>query len=207
MDHGLEAERTLTAAEKLLHFLYIVGQGSGYRAVRALFRRPLGTISDSFYTVMTALLSIYLEVVKEPEYSVDSVPERIATNPKFYPYFKDCVGALDGSYIKAHVVGETKLYRNRKGDLSQNVLAVVDFNMLFTYVLAGWEGSAADITVLGYARDIEGFGANLLRNKYYVADARYVSSDMTMLPFAGGVRYHLKEWMQPVVAAIRSGIP
>lgn len=137
IDYRLEAERTLTAAEKLLHFLYIVGQGSRYRTVRALFRRPLGTISDSFYTMMTALLSIYLEVVRELEYNVDSVPERIATNPKFYLYFKDCIGALDSSYIKAHVVRETKLYRNRKGDLSQNVLAVVDFNMLFTYVLAG----------------------------------------------------------------------
>lgn len=79
--------------------------------------------------------------------------------------------------------------------------------MLFTYVLASWEGSAADITVLGYARDMEGFGANLPRNKYYVADAGYVLSDMTMLLFVGGVRYHLKEWMQLVVAAVRSGIP
>lgn len=101
-----------------MYFLYIVRQGSRYRAVRALFRRPLGTISDSFYTIITVLLSIYLEVVKEPEYSIDSVPERIATNPKFYLYFKDCVGTLDSSYIKAHIVRETKLYRNRKGDLS-----------------------------------------------------------------------------------------
>lgn len=112
----MEAERTLTAAEKLLHFLYIVRQGSGYRTVRALFRRPLGTISDSFYTVIVALLSIYPEVVRELEYN--AVPERITKNPKFYLYFKDCVGALNGSYIKAYVVRETKLYRNRKGDLS-----------------------------------------------------------------------------------------
>lgn len=101
-----------------MYFLYIVGQGSRYRAVRALFRRPLGTISDSFHTIITALLSIYLEVVKEPEYSIDSIPERIATNPKFYLYFKDYIGALDSSHIKAHIVKETKLYRNRKGDLS-----------------------------------------------------------------------------------------
>ena len=38
--------------------------------------------------------------------------------------------------------------RNRKGDVSQNVLGVVDFHMLFTYVLAGWEGSAHDGRVL-----------------------------------------------------------
>jgi len=118
IDYRLEAERTLIAVEKLLHFLYIIRQGSRYRTIRALFRRPLGTISDSFYTIITALLSIYPEVVRELEYNVDSVPERIATNPKFYLYFKDCIGALDSSYIKAYIVRETKLYRNRKGDLS-----------------------------------------------------------------------------------------
>lgn len=115
-DYRLEAERTLIVAEKLLHFLYIIGQGSSYRTIRALFRRPLGTISDSFYTVLAALLSIYLDVIREPEYN--TVPERIAKNPKFYLYFKDCIGTLDSSYIKAYVVRETKLYRNRKGDLS-----------------------------------------------------------------------------------------
>lgn len=116
IEYRLEAERTLTIAEKVLYFLYIIRQGSGYRTVRALFRRPLGTISDSFYTIIAALLSIYLEVVRELEYN--TVPERITKNPKFYLYFKDCVGALNSSYIKAYVVRETKLYRNRKGNLS-----------------------------------------------------------------------------------------
>lgn len=201
--HGLESERVLTAAERLMHFLYIVGQGSGFRAVKSQFRRPLGTVSDSFHHVMAALLSLYKEVVREPDY--EAIPERIAGNNKFFPYFKDCVGALDGSHIKAHITGESKPFRNRKGDLSQNVLAVVDFNMLFTYVLAGWEGSAADVTVLGHARDMDNFGRNLPVGKYYLADAGYVSSDMTLIPYSGGVRYHLKEWLQPMVTAQRSG--
>lgn len=203
LEHGLEPERTLTAAEKLMHFLYIVGQGSGYRAVATLFKRPLGTISESFHVSLAAILSMYPEVVKEPDYT--ATPHRIARNPKFFPFFKDCVGALDGSHIKAYVTGETKPYRNRKGDLSQNVLAVVDFNMLFTYVLAGWEGSAADITVLYHARDMEGFGSNLPEGKYYLADAGYTSTSMTLIPFSGGVRYHLKEWLQPRVDAEQGG--
>lgn len=200
--YGLEPERTLTAAEKLMHFLYIVGQGSGYRAVATLFKRPLGTISDSFHISLAAILSMYPEVVKEPDYT--ATPHRIAKNSKFFPFFKDCVGALDSSHIKAYVIGETKPYRNRKGDLSQNVLAVVDFNMLFTYVLAGWEGSVANITVLYHTRDIEGFGANLPPGKYYLADAGYTSTRMTLIPFSSGVRYYLKEWLQPRVDAEQS---
>lgn len=114
--YRLELEYTLTAAEKLIHFLYIIGQGSGYRTIVTLFKRLLGIISDSFYISLAAILSIYLEVVKEPDYIATLY--RIAKNSKFFPFFKDCVRALDSSYIKAYVIGETKLYRNRKGNLS-----------------------------------------------------------------------------------------
>ena len=41
-------------------------------------------------------------------------------------------------------------YRDRKGDISTNVLAACarDSNLPFTYVLPGWEGSASDPRVL-----------------------------------------------------------
>jgi hypothetical protein len=39
-------------------------------------------------------------------------------------------------------------FRGRKSFTSQNVLAAVDFDGRFTYVLVGWEGTAHDATVL-----------------------------------------------------------
>ncbi|KAF3795965.1 hypothetical protein EJ110_NYTH02630 [Nymphaea thermarum] len=39
-------------------------------------------------------------------------------------------------------------WQNRKWFLSQNVLAVVGFDMWFHYILAGWEGRATDARVL-----------------------------------------------------------
>jgi hypothetical protein len=42
-------------------------------------------------------------------------------------------------------------FRGRKHYTTQNVLAVVDFNLKFTYVLAGWEGSAHDALILADA--------------------------------------------------------
>jgi hypothetical protein len=36
----------------------------------------------------------------------------------------------------------------RKYTITHNVLAVVDFDLRFTYVLAGWEGSAHDALIL-----------------------------------------------------------
>lgn len=115
-DYSLELERTLTAAERLIHFLYIARQGSGYRTVRGQFRQSLGTVSDSFYYVIATLLSLYSEVVKEPDYI--AIPKRIRGNSKFFPFFKDCIGILDSSYIKAYITGESKLFRNYKSNLS-----------------------------------------------------------------------------------------
>ena len=39
-------------------------------------------------------------------------------------------------------------YRNRKGEITTNVLGVCSQDGQFIYVLAGWEGSAADRRVL-----------------------------------------------------------
>lgn len=59
------------------------------------------------------------------------------------------MGALDGTHIPAKVpLSEHAAYRNRKKQISQNVLGACTMDMKFTYVLAGWEGSAADSKVL-----------------------------------------------------------
>lgn len=42
-------------------------------------------------------------------------------------------------------------FRGRKHYTTQNVLAAVDFDLKFTYVLAGWEGSAHDALILADA--------------------------------------------------------
>ena len=42
-------------------------------------------------------------------------------------------------------------FRGRKHTITQNVLAAVDFDLRFTYVLAGWEGSTHDALILSDA--------------------------------------------------------
>ena len=42
-------------------------------------------------------------------------------------------------------------FRGRKHNTTQNVMAIVDFDLKFTYVLAGWEGFAHDALVLADA--------------------------------------------------------
>ena len=42
-------------------------------------------------------------------------------------------------------------FHGRKDGTTQNVLAAISFDLKFTYVLAGWEGSAHDSRVLNDA--------------------------------------------------------
>jgi hypothetical protein len=42
-------------------------------------------------------------------------------------------------------------FRGRKHNTTQNVLVAVDFDLRFTYVLAGWEGSVHDALILSDA--------------------------------------------------------
>ncbi|KAL4010345.1 hypothetical protein IC575_030196 [Cucumis melo] len=61
----------------------------------------------------------------------------------------NCLGALDGTYIKVNVpAGDRPTFRTRKGEIATNVLGVCDTKGDFVYVLAGWEGSAADSRIL-----------------------------------------------------------
>jgi hypothetical protein len=98
-------------------------------------------------------------------------------------YFKNCIGAIDGTHIPASVKEiYSSRFRNRKGFLSQNVLAASSFDMCFQYVLAGWEGSAHDAKVL---QDAMTKGLPVLEGKYYLGDAGYANSSYCLTPSRG----------------------
>src|SRR5258708_19335948 len=75
-------------------------------------------------------------------------PQEISSNLKYYPFFKDVIGALDGTHVPCSPLAEEcEAYHNRKGGVSQNCLVVCSFDLRFLYVLSGWEGSIADMAI------------------------------------------------------------
>jgi hypothetical protein len=119
------------------------------------------------------------------------VSTQIRHNPKRWPYFKDAIGAIDGSHIHAFPpASERHLYHNRKGFVSQNCLFSCDFDLQFTFALTGWEGSVTDARLWDEA--LEG-GLKLAPGKYFLADAGFPSRPELVVPYRG-VRYHLAEW-------------
>jgi hypothetical protein len=115
------------------------------------------------------------------------------TGDPCFRFFHDCIGAVDGTHIRAFAPLEDQQYmRNRKGFISQNCLFVCDFDFFFTYAVTGWDGSTADAHMWNDAH------MNHLRmppGKYLLADAGFGICDALLVPYRG-VRYHVKEWHQ-----------
>lgn len=148
--------------------------------LHSYFKKVLYTLSDApFYTTF----------VEFPTGEI--IPSKIRKNSKFWPYFRDAIGAIDGSHIPvAPPLRVRGNYRNRKGFLSQNALFICDFNLFFVYALTGWEGSATDARVYD---DAISKNLRIPPGKYLLADAGYPLRPQLLIPYRG-VRYHLAEW-------------
>jgi hypothetical protein len=204
---GLKDGLRISARQKVGIFLMICGHGMSQRLAAEFFQHSLSTISryvpavqvlsgdannvsSCFNEVLNSLQPLHIAYVKQPTIH-EPLSRRILFDPRFSAYFGDCVGALDGTHIDAYISGESPApFRNRKGGLSQNVLAVCNFELQFTYVLAGWEGSVHDSRVL---RDAICKGEFIPpEGKYYLGDAGYSNTKYLLAPYRK-VRYHLKE--------------
>jgi hypothetical protein len=63
---------------------------------------------------------------------------RILDNKRFYPFFEGYIKAINSIHIRIHIPNTDQAqYRNRKGYLSQNILAAYNFDLNFIYVLLG----------------------------------------------------------------------
>jgi hypothetical protein len=136
---------------------------------------------------MIVLKEFYGKYVQLP--ANDSLtPPEVRSNPKLFLFFEDCNGAIDGSHICAIVAAAAVAQnRNRKGFISQNVLAMGTFSMQFLYILAGWEGSASDGQVFEDAHCTD-FAAR--PGKYFLADAGFPTCNALLIPYRG-IQYHL----------------
>ncbi|XVF55890.1 hypothetical protein PTKIN_Ptkin06aG0072600 [Pterospermum kingtungense] len=116
-----------------------------------------------------------------------TAPEKIRESTRFYPYFKDCIGAIDGTHIPAMVTRRDKSsYRNRRGIISQNVLVACNFDLEFIYVLSGWEGSAHDSKVLSDALSRRN-GLKIPKGKYFLVDCGFANRQQFLAPFGVSV--------------------
>ncbi|XP_049405625.1 uncharacterized protein LOC125869114 [Solanum stenotomum] len=178
--------------EQLAIFLNIVGHNERNRVIQERYQHSGETISRHFNNVLRALKSLSREFLQLPPVST---PLQILESNRFYPYFEDCIGVIDGMRIPAHVPAKDQSrFRNRKGNLTQNVLAACTLDLQFIFVYPGWEGSATDSRVLrAVLDDPDQNFPPIPEGKYYLVDTGYVNMNGFIAPFPG-IRYHLPEY-------------
>ncbi|XP_061357908.1 protein ALP1-like [Gastrolobium bilobum] len=185
----LEATRHMGVEEMVALFLHILAHDVKNRVIKRQFMRSGETISRQFTNVLLAVLRCHKVLLKRPQ----PVPEN-STDEK-WKWFKNCLGALDGTHIKINPLqGDKPRYQTRKGEIATNVLGVCSQDCQFIYVLPGWEGSAADSRVLRDAISRTN-GLRVPKEFYYLCDVGYMNGEGFLAPYRGQ-RYHLSEWRQ-----------
>ncbi|KAK3221419.1 hypothetical protein Dsin_008444 [Dipteronia sinensis] len=179
----LKTNGLVSIEEQVCMFLHILAHHVKNRTIRSRFYRSGETISRYFNSVLQ--LHNHLLVSPYP------VPENCSDER--WKWFKNCLGALDGTYIKVHVSKVDKpRFRSRKGEIATNVLGDCSRDMMFTFVFLGWEGSASDSRVLQDALS-RPTGMRVPNGCYYLVDGGYTNGEGFLAPYRG-TRYHLSKW-------------
>ncbi|GMN62636.1 hypothetical protein TIFTF001_031729 [Ficus carica] len=143
--------------EQLFIFLAICSQGATNRHVSYLFQHSPETTSRWFFRVLKVICALKDEFIRPADYTTVQ-PFIIEHEGKFRPWFDGCIGAIDGTHVPCVPRRENADgWINRKGFHSQNILAACSFDMKFTYMLAGYEGSCHDARMLDEAIAYHGF--------------------------------------------------
>ncbi|KAK5787292.1 hypothetical protein PVK06_041946 [Gossypium arboreum] len=185
----LKSSRNMLVDEQVAMFLHIISHHLKNRVIKHHFNRSREIVSRSFHNVLNAAIRLQDVLFKKAEPITAN-----STDPR-WKWFKNYLGALDGTHIKIRVPTVDKLrYQTRKGDIATNMLGVCTPDMQFVYVLPGWEGSVADGRVLRDAISRR-HGLKVPHGCYYLVDAGYTNCEGFLAPFRGQ-RYHLNEWRQ-----------
>ncbi|GKE14046.1 hypothetical protein Tco_1421623 [Tanacetum coccineum] len=165
----LRDSKHISVEEKMFIFLMIIGHNERFSVMKRRFQHSKETIHNCFHEVLDKMLVFSEEVIRQITFNPNpNIPGNIRR--------ERAVGALDGTLIHASVPSHKQnVYRARgRGDCYQNVLAICDFNMIFTYIVAGWEGTAHDARILNEALDDPIYEFLIPpSDKYYLCDAAY----------------------------------
>jgi hypothetical protein len=126
--YGLESSLHMNSLEALAIFLVVCGHGTSFSALRGIFKHSRETFSRKFDDVLTCLVSICEDYIRPIDPNFSTTHPRISNDSRMMPYFKDCIGALDGTHITATPPPNDVIrYIGRSRKPTQNVLAIVDF--------------------------------------------------------------------------------
>lgn len=146
---GNKCTRNCSIEQTMLLCLSTSSNNTNSRTNAEKWQHSTQTCSKMFWTGVHGLVELY-EV--NSGFRVEDERDAREFEPK-YQAFRGAIGCVDGSHIRTvREKSEECRHRNRKGDLSTNLMLVCSRRLRVEYCLPGWEGSASDIwiTIYGY---------------------------------------------------------
>ncbi|XP_030949419.1 uncharacterized protein LOC115973302 [Quercus lobata] len=193
--HGYlrDGQGSVNATQAVAILLYVLGHNTRFRCVADRFQHSTETVCRHFRQTLRAVHHYAKHLIK-PDQNVTSLPEHLQVN-KYWPWFERCVGAMDGTHVSARPpANETQAHRDRKSLITTNVLCVCNMDMQFTFVHAGWEGSANDSRVFEEATSDRKHGFPWPpTGSYYLVDSG-LPIGTSFLPPHKSTRYHAQEF-------------
>ncbi|KAK2637453.1 hypothetical protein Ddye_032245 [Dipteronia dyeriana] len=95
--YGLTSTKGVGIEEGVSMFLMTLGHGVGNRIIYEQFQHSGETVSRQFRIVLKKM--IMLDEIRPLE-EYNEVPDYIRSNHKYWPYFKDCIGAIDRTHVR-----------------------------------------------------------------------------------------------------------
>ncbi|KAJ0020977.1 hypothetical protein Pint_31872 [Pistacia integerrima] len=123
--HGnLKSTRHSSVEELVGTFLHILAHNQKTRVMKRQMHRSTETVSHNFHLDLNVVLRLHTLLFINPK----AIPEN--STDERWKWFKNCLGALDGTYIKVHVpAADIPRYQSRKSEIATNVLGVCTLDM------------------------------------------------------------------------------
>ncbi|XP_048613361.1 uncharacterized protein LOC125587205 [Brassica napus] len=198
--YGLKETHHVYIEESVAMFLETVGQDKTKMDIAARYQRSVDTVQRKLDEVLSALLKFAEDTLRPQKGEFGRVIPVLRNDDRYWPHFRDCVGALDGTHVPVRPPSQNaEAYKGRKQDPTMNVLAICSFDMKFIYAYLGVPGRAHDTKVLTHCARNEASFPHPPPGKYYLVDSGYPTRTGYLGPHRS-MRYHLGQFA-------RGGLP
>ena len=110
-------------------FFVTLGHEFENRIVQKRFQHSGETISRHFTRVLMAISRMMIDIINPIDREFRDGPRKICDDERYWPYFKDCIGPIDGTHVSVKISSSEQIpYIGRKGTPERDHIA----NLLMT---------------------------------------------------------------------------